>query len=222
MNKINNFLIILYGPPGSGKSTQGMILEKKLGACRLVMGDIFREIAKTNTSLGKKIKKVIEAGALFDDKMTLMILTSKIRKLKKMDKIIIDGFPRDVGQARAFDKYVSDSLGNKILFIHIRLPRANILDRLAKRRVCVNCNFITRVKKTNKNNRCPKCGGQMMVRYDENKKAIKARLDVYSLQSRLLRQYFRKRVLEVDGNQTISKVSRDLINGIKKYFLKRT
>src|SRR5882757_461432 len=94
--------IVLIGIQGSGKSTQGSLLQKRLGVPYLSTGHIFRELAKEVTPLGRYIKEVMNAGYLIPDEKTLEIVSEYLSRPEYKDGFILDGFPRTVKQAEAF------------------------------------------------------------------------------------------------------------------------
>ena len=94
--------IVLIGIQGSGKSTQGKLLQEKLGVPYLATGHIFREIAKEETPLGREIKEIMTAGYLIPDEKTLAIVSEYLSRPEYREGYILDGFPRTVKQAEAF------------------------------------------------------------------------------------------------------------------------
>lgn len=106
--------IILMGIQGSGKSTQGNLLSKKLGLTYLSTGHIFRELAKEHTKLGRYIKEVMNAGYLIPDKKTLSIVSDYLKKSEYEKGYIMDGFPRTLDQAKAFKNNI-----DKVIYLKV-------------------------------------------------------------------------------------------------------
>ncbi len=106
--------VILIGIQGSGKSTQGVMLSKKLGVPYLSTGHIFREIAKEHTTLGRQIKVVMTAGYLISDTKTLKIVSDYLKRSEYQNGYIMDGFPRTLAQAKAFQNGIDAVIYLKI------------------------------------------------------------------------------------------------------------
>ncbi|HUQ85618.1 MAG TPA: nucleoside monophosphate kinase [Candidatus Limnocylindrales bacterium] len=106
--------IILIGIQGSGKSTQGTLLSKKLGVPYLSTGHIFRSMAKEHTPLGRQIKVVMNAGLLISDAKTLKIVSEYLGRIEYKDGYILDGFPRTLGQVKAFKNGI-----DKVVYLKI-------------------------------------------------------------------------------------------------------
>ncbi len=106
--------IILIGIQGSGKSTQGTLLSKKLGVPYLSTGHIFREMAKEHTPLGRQIKVVMNAGLLISDAKTLKIVSEYLGRPEYQSGYILDGFPRTIGQVKAFKNGI-----DKVIYLKI-------------------------------------------------------------------------------------------------------
>ena len=103
-------MIVLLGPPGAGKGTQGEKLETELGYVRLSTGDMLREAVRNGTELGKKAKTYMDAGGLVPNEVIINLMKEKIQSLGKVPGIIFDGFPRTVEQAEALDSELNIDL----------------------------------------------------------------------------------------------------------------
>ncbi|HSA83665.1 MAG TPA: nucleoside monophosphate kinase [Patescibacteria group bacterium] len=119
--------IVLIGIQGSGKSTQGNLLQEKLGVPYLATGHIFRTIAKEDTSLGREIKHIMNAGYLIPDEKTIEIVEEYLSRPEYQKGYILDGFPRTVKQADAFGEGVD-------MVIYLRISDQEALNRIANRR----------------------------------------------------------------------------------------
>ncbi|MDI6798923.1 MAG: adenylate kinase [Candidatus Aenigmarchaeota archaeon] len=182
--------LILFGPPGSGKGTYASILEKRLGIPKINTGDIFREIAKSKTELGEKIRECMNSGELVPDDITIKVLKGRISKPDCENGFILDGYPRTIPQAEALEK-ISDI----DVVINLVVPQRVILARLSGRLICKKCNTIFHEKylKPKKPGVCDKCGGELYHREDDRPKAIKQRLKVYQDQLKPLIKYYKER-----------------------------
>ncbi|MBI4038540.1 nucleoside monophosphate kinase [Candidatus Daviesbacteria bacterium] len=118
--------ILLIGPQGSGKSTQGRLLEQNLQIPYISTGDIFRQIAQQNSEEGKKIKQILESGQLVDDQTTARLLEERVKKPDCQNGFILDGYPRNLEQVKLINLNF-----DKVFFLNT--PKEVALDRLLKR-----------------------------------------------------------------------------------------
>lgn len=181
---------IIFGPPGSGKGTYASRLQRKLGVDVIAMGDIFREIMKEDTPLGKKVKGFVEKGQLVPDDVVIEVLKQRLTKVSSSKGFILDGFPRTIDQAKALEKIAQ--IGAVIL---LAVPDWIIIERLSTRRICKNCGevFNVRYLKPKVEGVCDKCGGQLYQRSDDTAEVIKDRIKVYEKQTQPILQYYKEK-----------------------------
>jgi len=187
---------IIFGPPGSGKGTYASRLQRKLGVDVIAMGDIFREIMKEDTPLGKKVKGFVEKGQLVPDDVVIEVLKQRLTKVSSSKGFILDGFPRTIDQAKALEKIAQ--IGAVIL---LAVPDWIIIERLSTRRICKNCGEVYNVRylKPKVEGVCDKCGGQLYQRSDDTAEVIKDRIKVYEKQTQPILQYYKeKKVPQVE------------------------
>ncbi|MFQ6068133.1 MAG: adenylate kinase [Candidatus Bathyarchaeia archaeon] len=183
--------LIIFGPPGSGKGTYASRLQLKLGISAIATGDIFREMAKAETVLGKKVKKHMSNGELVPDSIVIEIVKEKISEENCKKGFILDGYPRTVEQAKALDNFTKiDAI------VRLIVPEWIVVERLSSRRVCKNCGEVYNIRflKPKKEGICDKCGGELYQRIDDTPKVIKERLKVYERQTQPLLEYYRGKV----------------------------
>lgn len=191
---------IIFGAPGAGKGTYSSRLQAKLGLGAIATGDIFREIVKQDTALGKKVKGYLEKGQLVPDDVVVEVLKDQISKLQNKKGVILDGFPRTLTQAK-----ILDSLIKIDVVLLLMVPDKIIIERLSSRRICKNCGEVYNIRflKPKVEGICDKCGGQLYLRSDDNPEVIQNRLDVYQKQTSPLLEYFKeKKVPFVVSNTT--------------------
>lgn len=130
--------LVLFGPPGAGKGTQSEKLIKKYGFVHISTGDLFRWHTKNDTALGKRVKEIMNSGALVPDEITIAMLKEELDKNPQAKGFLFDGFPRTVPQAEALDQFMKDN-GTAIHFvIALDVTEAELRARIAKRRTTEN------------------------------------------------------------------------------------
>ncbi len=130
--------LVLFGPPGAGKGTQSEKLIKKYGFVHISTGDLFRWHTKNDTPLGKRVKEIMNSGALVPDEITIAMLKEELDKNPQAKGFLFDGFPRTVPQAEALDKFMKDN-GSAIHFVvALDVTEAELRTRIAKRRTTEN------------------------------------------------------------------------------------
>jgi len=180
---------IIFGAPGSGKGTYATRLQAKLGVEVIAMGDIFRDIMKQDTTLGKKVKSYVENGLLVPDKIVTEVLKKRLASIPKGKGFILDGYPRTLEQAKALKKVTKIDV-----VILLTVPDWIIIERLSTRRICKNCGDVynTRFLKPKVDMICDKCGGPLYQRSDDTPEVIKKRIGVYEEQTKPILQFFRE------------------------------
>jgi len=181
---------IIFGAPGSGKGTYASRLQTKLGVDVIAMGDIFREILKEDTELGKKVKGYVEKGLLVPDDIVIEVLKHRLAKIPKGKGFILDGYPRTLEQAETLEEIAKIDV-----IILLMVPDWIIIKRLSTRRICKNCGAVYNVRflKPKVENICDKCGGPLYQRSDDTPEVIKKRIQVYEEQTRPILQLFKER-----------------------------
>jgi len=211
--------LIIFGPPGSGKGTYASRLKQKLNVEIIATGDIFREMIKLDTPLGRKVRDYVEKGLLVPDEITLYVLKENLAKIPQGKGFILDGYPRTLWQAEALDKIAKiDAV------IHLIVPDWIIIERLSSRRICQNCGAIYNLLflKPKNDMICDKCGGQLYQRSDDTPEVIRKRIEVYEKQTQPLLQYYRAKGVpfvetKCEKLETPPEVIvEEILNGLKK------
>ena len=130
--------LVLFGPPGAGKGTQSERLIKKYGFVHISTGDLFRWHTKNETSLGKKVKEIMNSGALVPDEITIAMLKEELDKNPGAKGFLFDGFPRTVAQAEALDKFMKENGTAIHHVIALDVSEQELRARIAKRRTIEN------------------------------------------------------------------------------------
>ncbi|MBQ8427379.1 MAG: adenylate kinase [Clostridia bacterium] len=195
--------IILLGAPGSGKGTQAAYIAQKYDLPHISTGDIFRENIKNETPLGLKVKSVMDSGNLCPDDLTVEIVKDRLSKPDCEKGYLLDGFPRDINQAKALDEFAPPSC-----VIELDVDLGKIERRITGRRSCPKCNGSFHIDFIGNVEKCPECGEKLIIRKDDNAETVKERLSVYAKQTEPLIDYYKKqgKLIVVDGNRSIDEV----------------
>jgi len=184
--------IILLGPPGAGKGTQAKALAKKINLPHISTGDLLRQNVAQDTNLGKQAKAFMNKGALVPDDLVTQMLDRRIDQPDIENGFILDGYPRNINQARALDNMLGERNIKIDLVIYLDTSLPVIIQRLTGRLVCKECgaNFHIKNMPPKVNGICDNCGGRLYQRTDDQEATIKRRLSVYEKETSVLIQYY--------------------------------
>lgn len=222
--------ILIFGPNGSGKGTQGAVVQKKYGVPHIETGVIFRVNISKGTDLGKKAKAYIDRGELVPDDITIPMILNRLKEPDCKGGWLLDGFPRNLAQAEAlFEALKKDNIRLDYV-IEIILDRETSKKRIMGRRLCANDNnhpnniYIDAIKPATKDGKmvCRVCGGDKLTARadDQDESAIDKRHNIYydtATGTLAAVNYFKKRVkvLEVNGLPGVKDVSEELLKKLK-------
>ena len=187
------FNIILMGPPGAGKGTQAKLIIDAFHIPHISTGDMFREAISQGTPLGLQAKAIIERGDLVPDEITIGLVKERLAKDDCANGYLLDGFPRTIPQAEAL-KAIGPEIGREVnLVLDISVPDAELVRRIAGRRVCPKCGASYHVSdmKPVKEGTCDRCGNELIQRKDDNEESLKIRLDNYYAQTAPLIDFYK-------------------------------
>lgn len=205
---------LIMGAPGAGKGTQASLIGNNYKIAHISTGDMFREAISSRTPVGLEAKKYIDKGHLVPDEITVYLVRERIQKDDCKRGFILDGFPRNINQAKELDKLLQAEKIDLKGVINIETDDKILIDRIVGRRTCPNCNEGYHIvsKKPLKDGICDKCGSALIQRADDNEDVVKSRLEVYHNETAPLLDYYSKRglVISVDGMQEIEEVFNDI------------
>jgi adenylate kinase len=224
MSKVKNQkpkVIIIMGPPGSGKGTQAKLLAKKFGLEYIGSGDVLRARQKVGDFTGKKLIKVMDRGELAPSFVVVKTLGDVLEKLKRQPKIkgmVLDGWTRIIFEAILADEALNWYEWDKnVKVILLNISRRESYNRLTKRRQCKKCGrIIPWVGEFKKLKKCDKCNGKLVTRPDDKMESIKMRLEEYKNKTIPAINYYEKqgRLIEINGEQSIEDVFKDILKAL--------
>ena len=210
--------IILFGPPGAGKGTQAQFVVKKHNYFQLSTGDLLRNEVKQKTPLGIEIEQLISNGKFVSDDVVNKLLRQSINNLKFRDRIIFDGYPRNIDQAKNLQLILSEFNQNIGHIIFLNVSRDTIEKRIMGRMTCDKCHMTLNEFFNKEQIELHPCGKKFLIkRKDDNKETIIARYDTYMSTTRPVLDFYSSNVnfTEIDGTAEIDEIT-GKINGILK------
>ena len=205
--------IILFGPPGAGKGTQAQLIVKKHNYFQLSTGDLLRNETKKNTDLGKEIEDIISKGNFASDEIVNKLLKNTILNLKFRNRIIFDGYPRTIEQAKNLNLILKEFNQKIDLIISLVVPREIIEKRIIGRVTCDKCNLTLNEFFNKEDIELHPCGKEFFVkRKDDNVKTIMSRYDIYTKTTEPVLNFLSKNsnFQEIDGTLEIDEITRKI------------
>lgn len=188
--------LIMLGAPGSGKGTMAKLIAKDFELPHISTGDIFRENIKNQTEIGKQAKAIMDKGELVPDEITIKIVENRLKEDDCKEGFILDGFPRNLIQARALEKFAKI---DRVILLDV--PNEEIERRIAGRRACRDCGEIYNTETYDKTT-CAKCGGELYQRDDDKLETVRNRLEVYEKQTAPLIDFYQDKIFRAEGKDT--------------------
>ncbi|MHB1090142.1 MAG: adenylate kinase [Ilumatobacteraceae bacterium] len=210
--------VIMLGRQGAGKGTQCRRVAEHYGIPHISTGEVLRNAVRQGTVVGRQVKKVLDEGRLVEDDLMVSLVQGRIGEADARIKgYVLDGFPRTLGQAIAFDEITEVRPVNVV--IDLEVQRDVVLRRLSARRTCQQCdaNFVSTGNDPNPWI-CQKCGGIVHQRDDDTPEAINHRLDLYDELTAPLVSYYQKasKLVVVDGLGSPDEVFAKLLAAVEE------
>jgi len=197
--------LILFGMQGAGKGTVGKELATRYNLKPFEMGGELRRLAQESSELGQKVKGIIESGQLVSDDVVMEIVENFIKSLAAGENVLFDGIPRKVDQAKMLKDLLTKFTRN-FTAVLVDIKKETALKRLTTRRICEKCKEV--YPEAYKEPTCSKegCGGNLVVRADDNTAAIETRLNVYEQETVPAIEMFSANLIKIDGEPAIDQV----------------
>jgi adenylate kinase len=187
--------VILLGPPGVGKGTQGVLLAEGKAWKHVATGDILRANRREGTPLGREAQRYMDAGELVPDELIVAMVKDTLGAMPPSQGVVFDGFPRTVPQAESLDLALQE-LGRSVdRVVVLEADDEVLVKRIAGRRSCPECGAVFNVyaNPPRREGVCDKCGADLVHRPDDNPETVQNRLDVYKAQTEPLIRFYEGR-----------------------------
>lgn len=210
-------VIVMLGAPGAGKGTQASRISEATGLPHICVGDLFRDNIRRDTELGQKAKEYVESGHLTPNSLVMDMLFDRLSQEDCKDGYVLDGFPRSLEQAEAFEARMDSD--TQLRVVALQVPDQFIADRITGRMSCSACQ--APYHKTShppaKEGICDACGSQLTQRKDDTLEVLSTRLKTYHEQSEPVEAFYRKRklVVDIDGCQSFEAVFQSIMKEIR-------
>lgn len=195
--------VVLLGKQGAGKGTQATRVAEHYGVEHLSTGDIFRAAARDGSRLGAEARRYLDRGELVPDEIVIGVVRERLERDGRAlveRGFVLDGFPRTQRQAEELDRVLGEDRLDVV--VNLDVPTEVVLERIAGRRVCVQCGATYHLDQPPKEPWwCDVCGGHVVQRDDDTEDAVMRRLELYEIQTLPVIQYYRRsrRLVNVNG-----------------------
>lgn len=205
-------ILVLLGPPGSGKGTQAKKLATEHKWVQLSTGDMLRAAIVSGTPLGKQAKALMDKGQLVPDSVVIDLIQERVQAPDCKQGFVLDGFPRTVAQAEALDKLLVEKTKKVSRAVLFDIADEELVRRLGGRRTCLKCGSMYHLEhlQPKVSGVCDVCGSALVQRDDDNEATIRKRLAVYHETTSPVAEYYRKqkKLRTVDATRPAEEVTR--------------
>ncbi|MFA5249374.1 MAG: nucleoside monophosphate kinase [Candidatus Paceibacterota bacterium] len=213
--------ICLLGRPGSGKGTQAKLIVEKFNLAYFGSGQVLRERQQASDYTGEKLKEVMEKGQLVPSFIASKLWTDKLEEYKANSDLkgfVLDGSPRTIPEAKLLDEALVWYRWQIDKVFLVDISKETSFNRLAKRRQCVKCGRLTPYEEKYSNIKvCDQCGGEFVVRLDDNPESIRERLAIYDKEMEPILDFYEKqgKLVKINGEQPIEAVFEDILKNLE-------
>lgn len=206
--------VLIMGAPGAGKGTISQQIISHYDVTHVSTGDMFREAIKEQTPLGKTAAAFIDKGNLVPDDITIAMVKERLSKPDCERGYLLDGFPRTVAQAIAFDQITEEIQRPVDIVLHLDIELEVVIRRISGRRVCESCGSVFHVHAfpPKQAGICDKCGGALYQRNDDTEESVRTRLKTFTETTQPVLEYYSKKGLltSIDANRSVEEIMIDV------------
>ncbi len=210
-------IVVLLGPPGAGKGTQGEIIAERLGIPKIATGDVLRAAVRDGTEQGLAAKAYMDRGDLVPDSVILGIMKDVLSSPAAAKGAVLDGVVRTVPQAEGLTTMLAE-LGRKVdKFLLFNVQEDELINRLGGRVVCEKCQ--TPYKGLEPGATCEKCGGNLVRRKDDEPESVRNRLKVYQAQTEPVIQWTKDKkmtLVEIDATGDVAEITERTMKALEE------
>jgi len=207
--------LILLGLPGAGKGTQAALISEATGMAHITSGGLFRENISSQTALGRQVQPYVEKGLLVPDRLTIDMLLERIAQPDAAKGFVLDGFPRNLDQARALDEALAEQGKSIDKALYVEVSTEELVRRLCGRWNCRGCGAVYHEQSMPPKSAgvCDRCGSALYQREDDRPDVVRTRLEVNLKEMEALLDYYRRagKLVEVDGGLAVEQVQENLL-----------
>lgn len=211
--------IILIAPPAAGKGTQAKLISEKYNIPHISTGYLLRDEIKKETTLGLKLKEIMDKGDLIDDATILNLLKKRLSSSDCSNGYILDGYPRNISQAIEYEKLINKLNRDIGKVIYFDIDKTLALKRTISRIVCPDCgtsyNLLVDDLRPKKDGVCDKCGCYLKARDDDNEKVFLNRFETFITKTNSLKDFYQRKgilyIINIDKNKSVNDIFNEII-----------
>jgi len=213
-------IVVLLGPPGTGKGTQAKLIEERFSLAHISTGDMLRAEVASGSDLGEKVKGYLDAGELVPDDLIVEMIAERIENPDAKKGFILDGFPRTVSQAEMLDKMLENRGLAVDVVLNLIVSEDKIVSRLSNRLYCPSCGRCYNLSTTppKREGICDGCGTRLVRRSDDSEEVVRHRLQVAAERTAPVIKYYRNqgKLVDIDGEGSIEEVFSSIISVLER------
>jgi adenylate kinase len=213
-------VIVVLGPPGAGKGTQSSLLANFLQVPHISIGSLLRSYARDESEVGVHLRAMMALGNLVPDTLVLDMLATRMSEPDCARGLILDGFPRTVGQAELLERgvmkspFYANNLRANLVALQLRVQKGTIVGRLSGRRICSQCSatYHLETQPPRVTGKCDFDGSALTIREDDRRATVLKRLQMYEQETAPILSHYAEKasLLEVDGEQARENIAQEL------------
>jgi adenylate kinase len=204
-------IILLFGPPGCGKGTQGAFISRLLGIPSISTGEMFRAECAAGTTLGRQAFQILSKGGLIGDEIVNQMVAARLTKPDCRHGFLLDGYPRTIAQARFLETFLAEHGLPQPEVVYLDVPENTLVARITARRQCPACARIYNIRHQppRREGYCDLDGTELIRRPDDTEDVVRQRLQAYHQSTGPLREYYAgPRLHRIDGGLSVDEIHR--------------